>query len=98
MKGAVFALFFAVAISSSYAATTTVGCTCPNLLTGVVNLISQLQDTLAPLLNPLGGLGNLVSQILDAVKNLVEQLGNALSNGNLLSGVNDLVANLLGQH
>ncbi|CAG9856630.1 unnamed protein product [Phyllotreta striolata] len=73
------------------------GCTCPNLLTGVSDLITQLQTTLSPLLTKLGGLGALVNQLLELVKNLVIQLGNALANGNLLNVVNNLVSSLLGQ-
>ncbi|CAG9856628.1 unnamed protein product [Phyllotreta striolata] len=102
MKVAVFALVFAFAVATCYAATAQVetrllGCTCPNLLTGVADLITQLQTTLSPLLTKLGGLGALVNQLLELVKNLVIQLGNALANGNLLSVVNNLVGGLLGQ-
>ncbi|CAG9856634.1 unnamed protein product [Phyllotreta striolata] len=95
-------LSISTAIASCYAGTAQVetrllGCTCPNLLTGVANLITQLQATLGPLLTQLGGLGSFVNQILELVKNLVIQLGNALANGGLLGGLNNLVSGLLGQ-
>ncbi|CAG9856636.1 unnamed protein product [Phyllotreta striolata] len=107
MKGAVLVLFFAIAIATCWATVDLqqpkfgfggfggLGCTCPNLLTGVANLITQLQTALAPLLTSLGGLGSAINQLLEFLKTLVNNIGGALSNGGLLGGVNNLVTGLL---
>ncbi|CAG9856632.1 unnamed protein product [Phyllotreta striolata] len=100
MKGAVFALLFVTVIATSLAqlSVTNTGCTCPNILTGAINFLNQIQTSLSPLLTQLGGLGAIINGFINFFKGLLTNLGNALSGGNILAGAQNFINCLFGIH
>ncbi|CAH1105553.1 unnamed protein product [Psylliodes chrysocephalus] len=100
MKVAVSALIFAIAMSSCWAATTSAetttkpSCTCPNLLTPIVDLLNLVIKTLQPVLKILPlSLGAVITAICNFLVFVLKTIGTVLSGG--LIDVSTIVSNLV---